>query len=248
MKKMDSIGKVAKNLDISSSALRYWDKEGLIHFRRNPENNYREVTFQTIMNICDIIFYRELSIPVKKIKDYENYNIDELEASLEEGKNNILKQIKDLEEIVNKIENRKKMLSRLRTLEKSKFEIEKNIFEPIYYFDFENKEYAQIYLSNPYRVVIFLDEKKDYELTYGILSLDEKEKNPLREKDLEEKLFLKGLLKVNSNNTKENNKKEFFEKAEELGYKYGWIIGNYLTSAREEVRYDYYEGWLEIYK
>ncbi|QQK08277.1 MerR family DNA-binding transcriptional regulator [Miniphocaeibacter halophilus] len=248
MKKMDSIGKVAQNLDISSSALRYWDKEGLIHFRRNPENNYREATFQTIMNICDIIFYRELSIPVKKIKEYENYNVEELEQSLEEGKNKILKEIKDLEEIVNKIDNRKKMLNRLRALEKSKFEIEKNLFKPIYYFDFENKEYAQIYLSNPYRIVILLDEKKDYELTYGILSLEEENKVPLRKRDSEEKLFLKGLLKVNSNRTKENNKNEFFEKAEELGYKYGDIIGNYLTSATEEVRYDYYEGWLEIFK
>ncbi|NLB89682.1 MAG: MerR family transcriptional regulator, partial [Clostridiales bacterium] len=60
-----NIGEVAKILGVAPSKLRYWDTKGLIRLERNQENNYRTFSFQTIMDICDVIFYRDLSISIE---------------------------------------------------------------------------------------------------------------------------------------------------------------------------------------
>lgn len=245
MKNTDSIGQVAKTLNIAPSTLRYWDKEGLINFTRNQDNNYREISFQTIMDICNIIFYREISIPIKEIKDYEKSNIDIIEKKLEDEKNNIINQILDLENIIKKIDIRKDMIKKLKELKPGKFILGKNKFKSIYKFDFKNEEYAQIYLQNPYRIVTLIDREKG-DLTYGIQDVKTHEDSLLREEDIKEKNFLIGLLKVNVEDTSDNNYLDFIVEAKKLGFNPGELIGNYLSSGTEDIKYDFYEGWLEL--
>ena len=243
MKKVDSIGRVAEKLNIAPSTLRYWDKEGLIHFTRNDENNYREINFKTIMDICDIMLFREISIPIKEIKEYQNYDLDDMEKGLKKGKVNIIKQIKELEKIVSKIEYREKMIFKLDNLKEENFKIEENRFDSIYSFDFDNQEYARIYLEDPYKIFAL---KKGDNFQYGIIDSAGEEKKLIRKSDKGNKKFIKGLFKVNSENTEDTNIHEFVEYANSLGYKYGFLIGNYIISVMEDKKYDYYEGWLEL--
>lgn len=244
MKKVDTIGRVAENLNIAPSTLRYWDKEGLINFERNEENNYREINFKTIMDICDIVLFREISIPIKEIKEYQNYDLVNMEKGLQKGKENILKQIEELEKIVKKIEYREKMISKLDYLKEKNFEIKENNFDSIYSFDFDNQEYARIYIEDPYKIFAL---KKGDNFQYGILDTNGADDKLIRKTDKGNKQFVKGLFKVNSENTKDTNIDEFVEYANSLGYKHGFLIGNYIISVMEDKKYDYYEGWLEIF-
>ena len=48
MKQINRIKEVSELFHIPSSALRYWDDEGLVRFERTADNNYRRPTSQTI--------------------------------------------------------------------------------------------------------------------------------------------------------------------------------------------------------
>lgn len=72
--KMIQVGEVAKSLGISTTALRYWEREGLILSTRNSENNYRyyqreEFVKAGILKILQCINYSKETVEIKnKIK------------------------------------------------------------------------------------------------------------------------------------------------------------------------------------
>ena len=47
MKKDDCIAAVARLFGVAPSALRYWDRIGLVRFERDEQNNYRRPCVQT---------------------------------------------------------------------------------------------------------------------------------------------------------------------------------------------------------
>ncbi|WP_133544172.1 MerR family transcriptional regulator [Mesocricetibacter intestinalis] len=53
MKALFKLDQVAKLLNIPTSTLRYWDKQGLIRFERNRQNQYRQISLH---NLCQ--YYR----------------------------------------------------------------------------------------------------------------------------------------------------------------------------------------------
>ena len=61
------------------------------------------------------------------------------------------------------------------------------------------------------------------------------------------KRYLKGLLKLNSDDASINNAPLcFMEAATARNLKTGMIIGKYMGTAFDQDRTDYYEAWLEI--
>jgi transcription elongation factor GreA-like protein len=104
---------------------------------------------------------------------------------------------------------------------------------------------TQFYISDVDEYVIVIDTEKSI-ADYGMF-VTEEDNNIFREKDSCEKLYLKGLLKVDGDDiNNKNNCNELILNAEKMGYKTGTIIGKYLTSACEDKRYDYYEAWVEL--
>lgn len=92
-----------------------------------------------------------------------------------------------------------------------------------------------------------VSNRDNEKLKYGILEIKGDGESSIREEDIGEKTFIKGLFWVNPKNLYDNNIIDFIKEADGLGYKCGQIIGIYLSSANEGKRYDYYEGWMEIY-
>ena len=50
----------------SPSALRYWEKQGLLHFPREEENGYRIPDLHMMIEISEVLFYRSLSLPLER--------------------------------------------------------------------------------------------------------------------------------------------------------------------------------------
>lgn len=77
-----SIGKVAKALDISTSSLRYWEREDLIVSSRNKENNYRyyqkeEFVKAGMLTILQNVNYSKETVEIKeKIKNTKNDHLN----------------------------------------------------------------------------------------------------------------------------------------------------------------------------
>ena len=80
---------------------------------------------------------------------------------------------------------------------------------------------------------------------YGMFT-DNEHDELFRAGDKALKRYLKGLLKLNSDDASINNASVFYEAAAARNLKTGMIIGKYMGTAFDQDRTDYYEAWLEI--
>ena len=63
-----TIHEVAALLNISTDAIRLYEKEGLVTPTRNPENGYRYYDTEQIHRIMGICLYRKLNVSIAEIK------------------------------------------------------------------------------------------------------------------------------------------------------------------------------------
>lgn len=70
------IKEVEKKTGISANTLRYYEAEGLIHPKRNPDNQYREYSSKDVEVLLKIKFLRNLDMSVKVIAQLINCEID----------------------------------------------------------------------------------------------------------------------------------------------------------------------------
>ena len=63
-----SINELAKLAGISTRTLRYYDKQGLLKARRNPENNYRYYEESEVDQLQKILFLKLFDLPLEEIK------------------------------------------------------------------------------------------------------------------------------------------------------------------------------------
>jgi DNA-binding transcriptional MerR regulator len=63
-----SIGEVAKLFSVSTDTLRYYEKMGLLASHKNPENGYRYYSYDEIVVLMDILFFRNMELSIQDIK------------------------------------------------------------------------------------------------------------------------------------------------------------------------------------
>ncbi|WP_459195850.1 MerR family transcriptional regulator [Wukongibacter baidiensis] len=68
------INEVAKQFNISTNKLRFYEKKGMIQPKRDDENNYRYYTESDLIKLQAILLYRLLNMPIKDIKNIINDN------------------------------------------------------------------------------------------------------------------------------------------------------------------------------
>lgn len=100
MKEQKMVSQIASLLGVPASTLRYWDTEGLVRFERSDENQYRVPTVDTILDICDVMLYRGLSIPIKQIRSIPQMEPEMLRDLLHNTKRKLLEQIRTLQDSV----------------------------------------------------------------------------------------------------------------------------------------------------
>lgn len=237
--------KLADMFHVTPSALRYWDKQGLIRFERSLENNYRYPTIQSMLDICDILLNRSLSISIKEMKKIPEMNIEELEEILIQNEAKLLQQAEEIQKTIKRIHIKQKVLEKFNLLQKqTAFMIENKKFSAIKEFSFESESDLQRFVQDPTQCAILLIPGMENQ--YGLFS-QQNEFPLLRKADTEERNYLKGILRLSSDDEKDNNHLEFFQEAKRLGGSPGSIFGQYLISTYDGRRYDYYEGWMEIF-
>lgn len=63
-----TIGEVAKLFEVSTDTLRYYEKAGILSVDKNSQNGYRNYTYDDIVILMDVLFFRNMDIAVKDIK------------------------------------------------------------------------------------------------------------------------------------------------------------------------------------
>lgn len=121
MRQYLNIGEVAKLLHMSTSQIRYYEKEGLIKPKEVSEGKYRLYDFPQLEILEIIILLREMDMPLKSIKalldDDTSYNYKNLLSD------SISKLDQDIEELKKKRRHLKDKLETFNQFQSEVFEI-----------------------------------------------------------------------------------------------------------------------------
>lgn len=245
MSSLEKISDVSEALGIPSSTLRYWDKTGLINFERGSDNNYRRFSFQTMLEICDIMFYRSLELPLSVIQKIDTMQHEEQMALFTATESALEYKINHLKKVLTRIEQRKIKLNEYNNLKDKELTIVNTSLPAIHKFDFHDKEMVQRYLSEPSLSADILTQDEKNPATCGLF-VEQETGHLIRKKDKQKHTYLYGLLWMDKQES--TNASHFWLTAQKLGYKGDKLICKYLTSVcdtNKEYR-RYFEAWLEL--
>ena len=128
------VSEVSKLTGVSVRTLHYYDEIGLLKPDSIGENNYRLYHERNLRQLQQILFFRELGIPLKKIKQIiQNPDFDSIEA-LEMQRKVLEEKREKLSELIATID---------KTIQFERGEIEMTKAERFKGFDFDTNEYEQ---------------------------------------------------------------------------------------------------------
>lgn len=93
------IGQVARLFDISEQTLRYYEKEGFLSPSKDPSNGYRQYTMADILLLTDLLFYRDIGIPIADIhRILDGMEPEKVTALIDEKKREMEREIRRLQQ------------------------------------------------------------------------------------------------------------------------------------------------------
>lgn len=92
-----TIGEVAKLFDVSTDTLRYYEKTGILSSKKNSDNGYRYYSYDEIVVLMDILFFRSMELSVKDIKQIINkMDVGEIKNILYQNQRIVEERIQEL--------------------------------------------------------------------------------------------------------------------------------------------------------
>ncbi|WP_313430448.1 MerR family transcriptional regulator [Siminovitchia terrae] len=128
------VKEVAELIGISVRTLHHYDEIGLLSPKRKAESGYREYTDEDLETLQQILFFRELGFPLKKIKDVLNSPSFDRQEALLLQKKMLLEKRSRLDQMILLIE---------RTIQHAEGEIQMTNKEKFEGFDFSQNPYEK---------------------------------------------------------------------------------------------------------
>lgn len=244
-----TIGEIAKLFQVPASTIRYWEDKEIFSSKRNDENDYREYTIQTTIELMDVVFYRNLNVPIQKMKHFNRLSPEDIYAILLDTEIKVQRELADLERKSKGIAQRKEQLESLFTLKERGYKQEELNIKKIVPFDMTNTEDMQVQLEHLANFVLYKENNKDEVLQMGLVVKDDYKKNELwKENTSKESTYFTCLLECDSEDFEKNNFSEHVEEMRKRGYQIKRVIAPYVATASENNKKatDYYKAWLEV--
>ncbi|WP_288394093.1 MerR family transcriptional regulator [uncultured Vagococcus sp.] len=246
-----SIGEISKLFNIPTSTIRYWEEKEVFLPRRNEENDYRLFNLQSTIELLDIVFYRNLNVPLKKMKHFNRLNPEAIYSILEDTEEDVLKELVILEKKLKGIAERKEQLESLFTLKERGYKEEAIHVEKIVTVDMNDEEDIKIQLEYLSNFTLYQDnqESDSYQIGISVPKNYQNHKEILWLKDTEKQpIYMTCLLESASENLNDSNIDEHKKELAKKGYQVVRVIATYLATASEDDTnsVDYYKAWLEV--
>lgn len=239
-----NIDYVSKLLDIPKSTLRFWEEKNLMQIKRDA-NGYRIYSTRDIINIADIISYKDLGIKISKIQDLNSNSLINQEKFINESLVETQKQINNYYKILDNLNNKKKQLQKLSMLKKNEYTTENIQFDTVVEFNIHDDDLIKLYSQNTslyiryYNTVDMSIEKR------GIIVNSSNEKNNVLWTNNKEK-FIVFMVKEIVNAGYKSNLPDKLKKINS-NLDTGIILLEYLATALDnDDIVDYYKAYLEI--
>jgi len=101
---MLTIKQISQLAHVTPRTLRYYDQIGLLPPEEIGENGYRYYSDASLLKLQQILFYRELDIPLEQIKEIMGHDSYDLHEALEDHKNQLRKRIERLQKLITTVD------------------------------------------------------------------------------------------------------------------------------------------------
>ncbi len=246
MKGFYRTAEVAKLFNIPVATLHYWESEGLFAIKKDPDNGYRVFDMSDVLNIWEVILYRNLQISLRGIR-----RIMDNSDPVRQG-NIYAKQKRDLQQRIDRLELVKRWLGQqevavemVHRLMETPFTFSEPDFSA-FALDPLQLDTMQASLREPYDCGLLVDGET-FVRTHRLKAGDSRE--PIWTQPGNGQLYAEFLLKVNIADVRDNNLAEVRGTLEAMGLRTGRVVARFLlVLGRRERRYEHYRAWIEIGK
>lgn len=133
-----SISKVSKIVGISAEAVRLYEKKGVVHAQKNPENGYRSFHTLDIGTLLRCRTYAQLGLSLNEAADLINAaGVEEVHASLTRREEAILREMERCRRNLNRLRDLNRVIACCES-EAGTFRIEKH--PGLYHLDYRHGE------------------------------------------------------------------------------------------------------------
>lgn len=239
-----TIDYVSKLLDIPKSTLRFWEEKNLIKIKRD-DNGYRVYSTRDIINIADIMSYKDLGIRISDIQDLSSNSLINQEKFINESLIETQKQINNYYKILDNLNNKKKQLQKLSILQKNEYTTENIQFDTVVEFNIHDDDLIKLYSQNTSLYIRYYNSTDMDIEKRGIIVNSSNEKNNVLWTNNKEK-FIVFMVKEIVNAGYKSNLPDKLKKIN-TNLDTGIILLEYLTTALDnDDIVDYYKAYLEI--
>jgi len=239
------IGEISELLGIPKSTLRYWESMGLIQMSRDDLNNYRKYDPSTVYTISDLAHYRCLRMSLQEMKKLPQLSPQELADSLIALDHSLDSQLEELYTAKEYINRKKQHIAEFKNLCESQYQEETPDYNEIYKFSIDDTQAWSVYIKDQYQnILLYHTEIDSIEAGLAVPTLDnhpilwEKDKNAT---------YVSFVLKVGYSNPSTDDFRPHIDYLNKQGYNVSTIIARYLFSAFDEMYYDYYKAFAEVF-
>lgn len=250
-----SISEICKMLNISASALRFYESKGLISPSRNHDSNYRQYSYKMLIQLSDIMLYRNLEVPLnlveKLLQAPAGEVVEILDQTMDETHRKII-QMHDALHLMSVYERRiRKYLALLHQSEPFRIISQPPIKMAV---PFRIQQDMPAYIANPYTFAfgIYIDDLEKSS-DYSRCIIDPEASFPKRStvwsRHEKNERYVEFLMRTEYSTVNDNNLDELFSFMSSQGIRPGHLIGQYLVydySSKDNKLYDYYQTWVQI--
>lgn len=117
-----TLGEVAEILEINKTTLRHYNREGLIEFERDEENNYRYYHKNQIDNFKAILNFRKIGFSIEEIKEIKSYiktkNYEKIALMVDEHLGKCCEEIKEIQKNIEILKETQKFMAYINEIAK----------------------------------------------------------------------------------------------------------------------------------
>lgn len=245
MNEVFSIGDIARLLNVPTATLRFWEEKGLFSAERG-KNRYRRYTVRSLAEIADVIFFRNLGIPVSQVGAIGSWTLEEYACQLQNTQGQLEEKIRAYSQMYHQAQNQLQRLEEVERLMKRGYSLEEVPFQAVFSFDYQEKEKLRLYAQDPSRYVRYFDSQDMNCEIRGIILPPELDGGPPLWQRPPGSRFLTFLIREKVGRDYESDVMWTLSQIQDH-YDTGHLLAQYLCSATENgERIDYLKAYLEI--
>lgn len=245
MNDLFTIGEVAELLNVPTATLRFWEEKGLFSVSKGA-NRYRRYTVRDLLQIADVIFFRNLGVPVSQVRQMEDCTLEQYTQRMEEMQIRLGETIRESRRMYRRTQAQLQRVAEVRRLSRCGISQEDVPFDAVAPFDYRERDKLIRYTQEPALYVRYFDTRDMSTEARGIIALPEYDIGSLLWKKRPGAKFLTFLIREKVDQDYESDVNQSLAKIQSE-HETGHLLAQYLLTAEESgERIDYLKAYLEV--